>query len=206
MKLLKRPTDYRTMDQIRSNIPGFFTEESMSAFNTVIPDDRVSAGGLFVTGEEVSGTRAWTVRRAFDIYQQDRNKFLPVILNVAEGFAAYDTEATARDAMKRYAHILGQSGQALLGAMSDAVGGAKGFCAMTSMRGGATLIATDEVHGLTGAMARKDPTNLDGDDFDCQLIRVDFVHANELRKVLRAGMKPVAEEWVEQLMAKANAN
>ena len=206
MKLLKRQTNYRTMDQIRANIPGFFTEESISVFNTVIPDDRVSEGGLFITGEEVSGTRAWTVRRAFDIYQHDRNKFLPVILNVAEGFAAYDTEATARDAMRRYGHVLAQSGQALLGAMSDAVGGAKGFCAMVSARGGATLIAADEVHALSGAMALRDPTSADGDDFNCQLIRVDFVHANELRKVLRAGMKPVSEEWVEQLLSKAQAD
>ena len=205
MKLLKRPTDYKSIAQVKKNIPIFFELDTVQVFNTEIVAQPMRKHGLFLTQETPRNRESpfWTVRRALDIFQSDDGKYRPVILNVLNGFGGYDTLREATEAVDNYERILDLRGMAVLTALSQECGGAAGWCAIVSPRGGATLVAANNIHAVHESQAKLTTTGFEDGEFTADIARIDFASVRDLRKCLTAGSSPVTEEWVSHLLESA---
>ena len=193
---LRKPEEYKTIDLIRRRNHLFFAGETMRHFGTKIESGAYDRG-LFITSEQPEGLeldRAYTVRRALDLYDTDRNMFRPNILNVAGGFMAHATLAEATAALEAHLVLLNLSGRPLLAAMSRTVGGAAGFTAFGSNTGGFTLICADSVNIAQVQKFREDAK------FEQMICRVDFRSEVEAKKVLGAGLSPVPDSWITNII------
>lgn len=193
---LRKPEEYKTIDLIRRRNHLFFARETMAHFGTKIESGAYDKG-LFITSEKPEGLeldRAYTVRRALDLYDTDRNVFRPNILNVAGGFMAHATLAEAQAALEAHLVLLNLSGRPLLAAMSRSVGKAAGFTAIGSRMGGFTLICSDAVNIMQVQKLRETAK------FEQEICRVDFRSESDAKKVLGAGLSPVAESWIANII------
>lgn len=194
--VLRKPTEYNSMDMVRKRNPMFFAPDLMAHFGTLI-ESPVHKKGLFITSDQPVGLgldRAYTVRRAIDLYDETHDRYRPNIVNVAGGMMAHATLAEANAALEDYLTLLSLSGRPLLAAMSKSVGAASGFTAISSMTGGFTLICADTVHIMQVQKSGADSR------FDQEICRVDFRSSSEAKKALAAGSQPVPAQWITNIV------
>ena len=194
---LRAPTEYRDMGMVRRRNPIFFASELMSQFGTLI-ESPVHKTGLFITSDKPDGLemeRAYTVRRAVDLYDTRAKRYVPNVINVAKGFMAYTTLAKAQNALEAYQTLLLLRGRPLLRGMSAAVQGASGFTALQSATGGFTLICADHTHIME--------VQKHGEDyqFEQELCRIDFRSTDEARRALAAGSEPIDDTWISNIVS-----